>query len=345
MRQGQVSADRKLGGIKALFSASALGTVSSICGIISFILQLFSMPSSTTGANIIAVILGIIGLVISLLSIKFLIELKRYGEKGRYYIQGKNVYINMQNNITLLQETGQKRVHTNIRVVIMAVFLIMFIYLIFSVGTICTYLANNEDNMLKAKMGNVYSQVYVADYYYEAGKEDESLYWYRKASESDNKFGDIACNNLAFLYWQKHKAEGDLELYLPQIYGLIKKAALNGNRTGVENLYSFVYYFDLDEYEFNEKDKKRIWDILIEDGFINDPTNFRQEVWEDAGIIVSANRIMFSDEYTKYTLRDISRALDKDDNTKIITTRVCTVEESNLKPDKMTLKYDTSISK
>lgn len=343
MRNRQVSDDRKIGGIKALFSASVLGTVSSICGIISFILQLFSIPSSTTSTNIIAVILGIIGLVISLLSIKFLIELKRCGEKGRYYIQGKNVYINMQNNITLLHETGQKRVHTNIRVVKIAVFLIIFIYLIFSVSTIYKYLVNNEDNMLKAKIGNVYSQVYIADYYYEAGKEDESLYWYRKASESDNKFGNIACNNLAFLYWQKHKAEEDLELYLSQIYGLIKKAALNGNRTGVENLYSFVYCFDLDEYEFNEKDKKRIWDILIEDGFINDPTNFRQEAWEDAGTIVSTDRIMFSDEYTKYTLRDISRALDINDHTKIITNMVYTVEESSLKPDKMSLKYDTGI--
>ena len=220
----------------------------------------------------------------------------------------------------------------------------MFIYLIFSVGTICTYLANNEDNMLQAKMGNVYSQVYVADYYYEAGKEDESLYWYRKASESDNKFGDIACNNLAFLYWQKHKADGDLELYLPKIYGLIKKAALNGNRTGVENLYSFVYYFGLDDYEFNEKDKKRIWDILVEDGFINDPTNFRQEVWEDAGIIIK-DTMLSSDRYTRYTVRSTSGSLDINDHTKIVTYYTYTVKESSLKPDKMILKYDSAISK
>lgn len=86
-------------------------------------------------------------------------------------------------------------------------------------------------------------------------------------------------------------------------------------------------------------------DLLIRDGFIKDFSNYREAVWEDAGTIAVKDKIMFSDEYTKYELKDISRALDTEDNTKIITTRVYMVEESSLKPDKMILIYDSDINK
>lgn len=324
--------NKKFGNLSTVFSTATLSTVASVCGIISFILQMFTFPSTLNGGNWIAVIFGIFILIVSITVIVFATKLKKSGEGG------------IEKGITLLHERQTDSSAIRSKIVRSFIILAVFTYFIWNAGALYLYFVNSSDYFKKAEHGNVYSQVYVADYYHETGNEDECVYWYTVASTSSSKYGNIACNNLAYLYWQKHKADGDLEIYLSRIYELLKKSALGGNKTGEENLYRFVYYYDF-VYEQNEDDRRKTLDLLIGDSFIRDYANFRQEVWEDAGTITVKDKIMFSDDYTKYELKDISRTLDKDDDTKIITTRVYTVKESSLNPDRMVLEYDSDINK
>lgn len=238
------NADKKLGNLKVIFSAATLSMVSSICGIIGFFLQLYTLPSSLTGGNWMAVILGIVVLVVSIAIIVYVAELKKAGKKGKCYIEGESVFINTESNAISRQRgsTARSTVGREIRNIFIA--FAVFTYFIFNAGALYLYVINNSDYLKRAENGDVYSQVYIADYYRETEDEDNCLYWYAVASVYDNRYGNIACNNLAYLYWQKHKTDGALENYLSRIYELLKKSALGGNKTGEENLYRFVYYYD-----------------------------------------------------------------------------------------------------
>ncbi len=345
MQMDRGNADnKKLGNLKVIFSLATLSTVSSICGIVGFFLQLYTLPSSLKGGNWMAVIFGILVLIVSIAIIVYVAELKKTGEKGKCYIRGESVYINIESNAISRQRGSTARWTDRRKIRNIFIAFAVFTYFIFNVGALYLDVINNSDYLKKAESGDVYSQVYIADYYREIEDEDNCLYWYAVASVSDNKYGNIACNNLAYLYWQKHKTDGDLEIYLSRIYELLKKSALGGNKTGEENLFRFVYYYDF-VYELNEDDRRKVMDLLIRGGFIKDFSSYREAVWEDAGTLTVKDKIMFSDEYTKYELKDISRASDKEDNTKIITTRVYMVKESSLKPDKMILIYDSDINK
>lgn len=59
----------------------------------------------------------------------------------------------------------------------------------------------NDDCVAKAKAGDEYSQIILAEHYYEIGEYDEAIYWYKMASLSNNKmYKSVACNNLGYLY-------------------------------------------------------------------------------------------------------------------------------------------------
>lgn len=203
--------------------------------------------------------------------------------------------------------------------------------------------SNRKDYFLRAEAGDAFAQVYIADYYNELGNEADSLYWYKVASEFNNKYAGIACNNLAFLYWQKYKASEDVQTYLPRIYELLKKATLIGNKAGEKNLCSFLYYFDFD-FEHEENSKKKLLKLLVDDGILKDVSGFRQEVWEDAGTIIAEDALS-SDEYTRYELKDISSSLSIEDKGEIVTYYTYKVKKSSLKPDRMELEYDSDINK
>lgn len=59
----------------------------------------------------------------------------------------------------------------------------------------------NTNHFEKANAGNVYSQLFLADHYYEIGEYGESIYWYKIASTSEkSNYSYVACNNLGYLY-------------------------------------------------------------------------------------------------------------------------------------------------
>lgn len=61
----------------------------------------------------------------------------------------------------------------------------------------------NNDYHAKANAGDVYSQLFLAQHYYEIGEYKDAIYWYKTASSAkDNDYRAIACNNLGYLYAQ-----------------------------------------------------------------------------------------------------------------------------------------------
>ena len=202
---------------------------------------------------------------------------------------------------------------------------------------------NDADYFHRAQAGDTYAQAYIADYYHELGNDDDSLYWYKAASSYNDNYASIACNNVAFLYWQKYKASENLKEYLPRIYALLKKSAMGGNKVGEKNLCTFLYYYDF-VYEPDENNRTELLKLLVDDGILKDVHVFRQEVWEEAGIIIS-DKMLSSDAYTRYEIKNASRSVSVNDKTKIITYYTYTVEESSLKPEKMKLEYDAGINK
>ncbi|MDR2569493.1 MAG: hypothetical protein LBD23_04225 [Oscillospiraceae bacterium] len=52
----------------------------------------------------------------------------------------------------------------------------------------------------KASRGDSSAQIFLADYYFNIGKYDESFYWYTILSTTDCDYQAIACNNLGYMY-------------------------------------------------------------------------------------------------------------------------------------------------
>ena len=60
--------------------------------------------------------------------------------------------------------------------------------------------AKNDNHFAKANAGDTYSQMFLAEHFYEIGEYDEAIYWYKIASAAENDYSYYACNNLACLY-------------------------------------------------------------------------------------------------------------------------------------------------
>lgn len=314
---------------------TTITTIASICNILSFFLDLF--PNISVKNSIISIASSIFILAISLICILFLFLQKKYCNKVKYNFIGKNV------NVIINEERGIISKH-NSSVVKLFVYFVVFAYFIVSVGILFLYVFNDDNYVLKAKNGDVYSQIFLGDYYYEIKDYDNSIYWYKIASKHDDNYGYVASNNLAYLYWKQYKENGQSDLNLSNIYFLLKKSALNGNKIGIKNMYNFVYHYDFDNYETEDDDRDKLLQIFKKNGLIDDISNFRQATWEDTSIIIVRDKMMSSDAYTRYEIVDESGALDPNDNTKLMTFYTYKVTESSLKPDKMSLEYDSNIT-
>ena len=58
----------------------------------------------------------------------------------------------------------------------------------------------NNDYVAKANAGDVYSQMFLAEHYYEIGDYGEAIYWYKLASIENSKYQAYAYNNLGVIY-------------------------------------------------------------------------------------------------------------------------------------------------
>jgi len=58
----------------------------------------------------------------------------------------------------------------------------------------------NQSYIERAGRGDPIAQIFLADYYFNTGKYDESFYWYTILSSMDCSYQAIACNNLGYMY-------------------------------------------------------------------------------------------------------------------------------------------------
>ena len=122
----------------------------------------------------------------------------------------------------------------------------------------------NQNHVNRANAGDAYSQMFLAEHYYEIGEYNDSIYWYKLASVNtqNSDYQAVACNNLGFLY-AKGYGLSDYELEGIHRYAkailLFAKAheidkggsiALKSELNGIETLRYYwdeCYYLDEDE--------------------------------------------------------------------------------------------------
>jgi len=56
----------------------------------------------------------------------------------------------------------------------------------------------NRNHIGRANVGDVYSQMFLAEHYFEIGDYSEAIYWYKIASIEPSEYQVYACNNLGF---------------------------------------------------------------------------------------------------------------------------------------------------
>lgn len=102
----------------------------------------------------------------------------------------------------------------------------------------------NTDYLSKAKAGDVESQMFLANHYYEVGNISESLYWYQIAAMKEGEHQAKALNNIAYLYLNAKVPDEKKEEYneFPiNIYDksldLFERAGRLGEIRAVENMY------------------------------------------------------------------------------------------------------------
>lgn len=58
----------------------------------------------------------------------------------------------------------------------------------------------NRNHIERANAGDIYSQMFLAEHYFEIGDYGEAIYWYKIASVEPSKYQAYAYNNLGYLY-------------------------------------------------------------------------------------------------------------------------------------------------
>ena len=96
----------------------------------------------------------------------------------------------------------------------------------------------NRNHTERANAGDVYSQMFLAEHYFEIGDFSEAIYWYKIASIEPSKYQKYAYNNLGYLYAEGfglsdfenngfHRLEMALDLFI--------KASDTGVEAGTNN--------------------------------------------------------------------------------------------------------------
>jgi len=69
----------------------------------------------------------------------------------------------------------------------------------------------NTNYVEKANAGDIYSQMFLAEHYYEIGDYNEAIYWYKIAAMADSEYQAYAYNNLGVLYAEGYGLSDDVD--------------------------------------------------------------------------------------------------------------------------------------
>lgn len=78
----------------------------------------------------------------------------------------------------------------------------------------------NTDYVVKANAGDVKSQMFLAQHYYETGEYTDAIYWYKIASVIESDYQARACNNLGVIYANGYGLSDKDELHFEKAYRL-----------------------------------------------------------------------------------------------------------------------------
>lgn len=96
---------------------------------------------------------------------------------------------------------------------------------------------SNTNHIELANAGNVDSQMFLADHYYEVGDLSQSVYWYSVASQTAGNHQPVAINNLAYIYLSYEQFSiTKVDLY-GDVARMFSTAADSGNVIAAKNLY------------------------------------------------------------------------------------------------------------
>ncbi len=117
----------------------------------------------------------------------------------------------------------------------------------------------HKDYLSRAKEGDSYAQIWVADNYKMAGNYSEAIYWYKNACETNGENQQIALNNLAWLY-ANGLGSSDMGTY-SDAFKLFKQASDLGYSVAFQNAEELL---GVPGYLFGEEEKSFIQEHGIE---------------------------------------------------------------------------------
>ena len=98
----------------------------------------------------------------------------------------------------------------------------------------------NRNYVQMANAGDVEAQMFLAEHYYEVGENKESHYWYKIASMYYGDHQAAALNNVAYIGLTYEYYNDSLQDYESKALNMFKKAAVLGNKAGVQNMYTLL---------------------------------------------------------------------------------------------------------
>ena len=129
----------------------------------------------------------------------------------------------------------------------------------------------SSDYLEKANAGDIESQIFLADYYYEVGDISTSIYWYKIAAMHDGEYKAKALNNLAYIYIEHGIIdENDASFYKKREASMLFDAMELGNSDAARNLFILLKsnpmpafgdfpYYDALENAVSELKKKDLY--------------------------------------------------------------------------------------
>lgn len=98
----------------------------------------------------------------------------------------------------------------------------------------------NRNYVQMANAGDVESQMFLAEHYYEVGENEESHYWYKIASMYPGNHQGAALNNVACIGLTYKYYNDSLLDYQSKALNMFKKAAALGDKAAVQNMYALL---------------------------------------------------------------------------------------------------------
>lgn len=99
---------------------------------------------------------------------------------------------------------------------------------------------HNSNYPERANAGDVESQMFLAEHYYEVGENKDSHYWYKIASMYYGDHQAAALNNVAYIGLTYGYYNDSLQDYQSKALTMFKKAATLGDKAAVQNMYTLL---------------------------------------------------------------------------------------------------------